>query len=89
MHKYLIVNADDYGMSLGINRGILEAHKHGIVTSVSLMVRGIATENAIEMANKNELYARNGQTHPLVRVQVLQGPPFFSLSDVVSARHHG
>ncbi len=36
--KYLIVNADDLGASSGINRGILEAHAHGIVTSTSLMV---------------------------------------------------
>ncbi|MBA3432474.1 MAG: ChbG/HpnK family deacetylase [Actinobacteria bacterium] len=33
----LIVNADDFGYSEGVNRGILEAHEHGIVTSASLM----------------------------------------------------
>ena len=36
--KFLIVNADDLGASPGINRGILEAHARGIVTSASLMV---------------------------------------------------
>ncbi|HEY6169564.1 MAG TPA: ChbG/HpnK family deacetylase [Verrucomicrobiae bacterium] len=36
--KYLIVNADDFGASHGINRGIIEAHKRGIVTSTSLLV---------------------------------------------------
>jgi chitin disaccharide deacetylase len=36
--KYLIVNADDFGASTGINRGILEVHRRGIVTSTSLMV---------------------------------------------------
>ncbi len=36
--KYLIVNADDFGASRGINRGIAEAHTTGIVTSTSLMV---------------------------------------------------
>lgn len=36
--RALIVNADDFGQSTGINRGIVEAHQRGIVTSVSLMV---------------------------------------------------
>jgi predicted glycoside hydrolase/deacetylase ChbG (UPF0249 family) len=36
--KNLIVNADDFGHSPGINRGIVEAHELGIVTSASLMV---------------------------------------------------
>jgi predicted glycoside hydrolase/deacetylase ChbG (UPF0249 family) len=38
--RYLIVNADDFGASHGINRGILEAHRAGILTSTSLMVYG-------------------------------------------------
>ena len=37
--RYLIVNADDFGQSPGVNRGIVAAHEHGIVTSASLMVR--------------------------------------------------
>ena len=37
--RYLIVNADDFGQSPGINRGVIEAHENGIVTSASLMVR--------------------------------------------------
>jgi predicted glycoside hydrolase/deacetylase ChbG (UPF0249 family) len=36
--KYLIVNADDFGASRGINRGIVEAHRRGILTSTSLLV---------------------------------------------------
>ena len=36
--RTLIVNADDLGRSEGINRGILEAHRAGIVTSTTLMV---------------------------------------------------
>jgi predicted glycoside hydrolase/deacetylase ChbG (UPF0249 family) len=35
----LIVNADDFGLSPGVNRGIIVAHEEGVVTSASLMVR--------------------------------------------------
>jgi predicted glycoside hydrolase/deacetylase ChbG (UPF0249 family) len=34
----VIVNADDFGLSPGVNRGIAEAHRNGVVTSASLMV---------------------------------------------------
>ncbi|MBW3665229.1 MAG: ChbG/HpnK family deacetylase [Actinobacteria bacterium] len=37
--RRLIVNADDFGQSSGITEGVLDAHRHGIVTSASLMVR--------------------------------------------------
>jgi predicted glycoside hydrolase/deacetylase ChbG (UPF0249 family) len=36
--RYLIVNADDLGIAPGVNRGILETHQHGIVTSTTAMV---------------------------------------------------
>ena len=37
--KHLIVNADDFGLSSGVNRGIIKAHEYGVVKSASLMVR--------------------------------------------------
>jgi predicted glycoside hydrolase/deacetylase ChbG (UPF0249 family) len=37
--RVLIVNADDFGYSPGVNRGIIAAHEQGVVTSASLMVR--------------------------------------------------
>ena len=40
--KFLIVNADDFGLTAGVNTGIIRAHEQGIVTSASLMVRGAA-----------------------------------------------
>ena len=50
MDRYLIVNADDFGASAGINRGILECHARGIVTSTSLMVTGRAVNEAVAMS---------------------------------------
>lgn len=51
MHrKRLIVNADDFGLSIGVNRGIIRAHEKGIVTSTSLMVRYPASTEAAEYA---------------------------------------
>lgn len=44
--RYLIVNADDFGRSPGVNWGVIEAHEHGIVTSASLMVRWPAAADA-------------------------------------------
>lgn len=44
--KYCIINGDDFGASRGINRGIVEAHCHGVLTSTSLMVNMPASEEA-------------------------------------------
>lgn len=46
----LIVNADDFGLSDGVNAGVVLAHRDGIVTSASLMVRGPAATRAAELA---------------------------------------
>src|SRR6478609_7078242 len=48
--RYLIVNADDFGMSTGINRAIARSHECGIVTSASLMVRWPAVAEAVAMS---------------------------------------
>ncbi len=45
--RRLIVNADDFGFTSGVNRGIVEAHTHGIVTSSTLMANGNAFQDAV------------------------------------------
>ena len=50
--RFLIVNADDLGLSAEIDRGILEAHDAGIVTSTSLLGDGPDAEAAVEQARK-------------------------------------
>ena len=48
--RSVIVNADDFGQSPGVNRGVIQAHEHGIVTSASLMVRWPPAEHAAAYA---------------------------------------
>ncbi len=48
--KWLIVTGDDFGASCGINRGILEAHRAGILTSASLLVNRPASAEAAALA---------------------------------------
>jgi hopanoid biosynthesis associated protein HpnK len=48
--RRLIVNADDFGFTAGINRAIVEAHTRGIVTSSTLMATGRAFDDAVRLA---------------------------------------
>jgi predicted glycoside hydrolase/deacetylase ChbG (UPF0249 family) len=50
--RYLVVNADDFGACSGVNRGIVEAHRRGIVTSASLMVGMPRSEEAAGLARE-------------------------------------
>jgi predicted glycoside hydrolase/deacetylase ChbG (UPF0249 family) len=55
MERRLIVNADDFGLSEGTNRGILRAHSDGILTSASLLVRCPAARDAVRSAGDLDL----------------------------------
>lgn len=82
--KYLIVNADDFGQSHCVNRGIVTAHHRGIVTSASLMVRWPAAPEAASYAREHpslslglhvdlgEKVFRAGEWVPLYTVVPLQ-----------------
>ena len=48
--RRLIVNADDFGFTSGVNRAIVEAHSRGIVTSSTLMAKGPAFDEAVQFA---------------------------------------
>jgi chitin disaccharide deacetylase len=52
MVRALIVNADDFGRSAGINDGVIRAHEQGIVTSASLMVRWPTAVQAAALAHR-------------------------------------
>jgi len=51
--KRLIVNADDFGLSVGVNRAIIECHQRGIVTSATLMANSAAFDDAVRVAREN------------------------------------
>jgi len=51
--RNLIVNADDLGWTDGVNRGIVEAHRKGLVTSTTLLANGRAYDSALEAARQN------------------------------------
>src|SRR5579863_3743507 len=67
--KRLIVNADDFGLSLSINRGILVAHRDGILTSASLLANGLAFEDAIVLSRQFP------QLSVGVHLNLSEGPP--------------
>jgi len=50
--RYLIVNGDDFGLSVQANAGILHAHQHGILTNTSLMIAGPAWQDAVTRAKE-------------------------------------
>lgn len=52
MKKKLIVNADDFGLTPGVNRGILEAFQRGIVTSATLMTNMPGFPDAVALARQ-------------------------------------
>jgi predicted glycoside hydrolase/deacetylase ChbG (UPF0249 family) len=52
-HPQLVVNADDFGLSPAVSRGIIRAHTHGIVTSTSLMVRSAHAAAAVAAAKSH------------------------------------
>lgn len=59
-NRVLIVNADDFGQSPGVNEGVARAHEHGIVSSASLMVRWPAAAAAAEY----------GRAHPALSLGI-------------------
>lgn len=50
--RRLIVNADDFGFTRDVNRGIMEAHRAGILTATTLMANGAAFEDAVNLARR-------------------------------------
>ena len=67
--KNLIVNADDFGWTEGVNRGIVRAFRQGIVTSTSLMANGQAFADAVALAQATPGFGVG------VHLNLSNGPP--------------
>lgn len=48
-----MVNADDFGFTHDVNRGIVEAHQRGILTATTIMANGDAFTDAVRLAREN------------------------------------
>ncbi len=81
--KRLIVNADDFGMTAGVNHGIIQAHQHGIVTSTTLMANGAAFEDAAALAKGNASLSIG------CHVDLVHLKPVLPASDLPSLTAHG
>lgn len=46
----LVINGDDFGLTPGVNAGIIDAHRDGVLTSASLMATAAAADEAIALA---------------------------------------
>lgn len=82
--KQLIVNADDFGLTEGVNRGIIHAHLRGIVSSTTLMANGLAFESAV---SKSKLATGLGVG---VHLNLTEGTPISrpsSIPTLVDARN--
>jgi hopanoid biosynthesis associated protein HpnK len=55
--RRLIVNADDFGLTAGVNRAIVEAHQRGIVTSTTLMANSLAFDEAVRLAKADSQWS--------------------------------
>lgn len=76
--KRLIVNADDFGLTSGVNRGIVECHQRGVVTSATLMVNGGAAVEAALLAADNRSLGVG------LHLNLTSGPPMMSADRVPS-----
>ena len=74
--KQLIINADDFGLSERINRGVIEAHQKGSLTSASILVNGPWFENAVSLAKDNPDLGLG------VHLNILRGRPLSSGDEV-------
>jgi len=87
--KKVIVNADDFGLTQGVNEGIVKAYQEGILTSATLMANMPGFDQAVELAGTHPelgvgLHLNILRGHPLSPAQTVgsllsKGPSFYSV----------
>ncbi len=80
--RRLIINADDFGLTSGVNRAITEAHERGIVTSTTLMANSRAFEEAAGLARS--FATGGGHLSVGCHVVLLDGEPLLPTNQVAS-----
>jgi len=85
--RRLIINADDFGLTPGVNRAIGEAQEQGIVTSATLMANSRAFEEAAAMSRS--LAARQARFSVGCHVVLLDGQPLLPPERVASLLQPG
>lgn len=78
--RRLIINADDFGFSEGVTRGIMEAHAAGTVTSTSIMANGSDWQNAVARARAVRTIGVG------VHLNLVQGRPLLRVPSLTDAR---
>jgi chitin disaccharide deacetylase len=76
--RLLVINGDDFGLTRGVNAGMLDAHRDGVLTSVSLFANAPATEDAITIAHATPSLGVG------CHLTLVDGTPTLSASEVPS-----
>ena len=80
-HRLLVVNADDLGLAPGVNRGIIEAHDAGTLSSASMMVNVPAFQEAVSLAR-----ARRPRLGVGLHLNLVAGRPLTDAVSLTNAR---
>ena len=80
--RRLIINADDFGLTSGVNHAIAEAHERGIVTSTTLMANSRAFDEAAELARS--LATSDAHFSVGCHVVLLDGEPLLQTNQVAT-----
>jgi predicted glycoside hydrolase/deacetylase ChbG (UPF0249 family) len=78
----LIINADDFGLTSGVNRAIAELHQAGVLTSATLMAKAVATDEAVELACAMPTLGVG------CHIALVDGEPVLSTQEIRTLRDH-